>query len=264
MSDAKIFKLTDKVSLDSLGLAVENYLRDKKKMVVEGTKTNEGYFIQAKTEDGWKKFVGMDSALQVQMLDMNNETVNVQIGAAKWADKALAAGAGAALFAPLMGTAAYGAWLQSKLPNELFEFIEQYILSDGRTATVSLTTDVGIAKDSAICKKCGTHNSPDARFCTGCGEGLMDTCPGCNSSIPQNTKFCPECGLNVEEANVVVCVSCGDELPEGAKFCLNCGTKVEEEVDEPKGCISCGDELPEGAKFCLNCGTKVENNTGDE
>ena len=106
MSDAKIFKLTDKVSLDSLGLAVENYLRDKKKMVVEGTKTNEGYFIQAKTEDGWKKFVGMDSALQVQMLDMNNETVNVQIGAAKWADKALAAGAGAALFAPLIGTAA--------------------------------------------------------------------------------------------------------------------------------------------------------------
>ena len=264
MADSKVFKLSDNVTIDSIGLAVENFLRDKEKMVVEGAKTNEGYIVQAKTEGRWMKYIGMDSAIQIQMLDMNNQTVNIEIGAGKWTDKALAAGAGAVLFAPLMGTAAYGAWKQSKLPEKIYDFIEQYILSDGRTATVSLAKDIGVVKDSTICKKCGTHNSTQAKFCTGCGESLMDTCPNCNSSIPYNTKFCTECGTNIEETNKLACSSCGDELPEGAKFCLNCGTKLDNNKATPEAtiiatCSSCGDELPEDAKFCLNCGTRVED-----
>ena len=45
-------------------------------------------------------------------------------------------------------------------------------------------------------------------------------CYKCGASIPENSKFCPECGAKQ------VCPKCGAPLVSGAKFCPECGEKL--------------------------------------
>lgn len=57
----------------------------------------------------------------------------------------------------------------------------------------------------------------------------------------------------------IVCSKCGAKLPENAKFCLECGEKILPKT--PEGmvvCISCGKLVPKG-KFCLECGKPMIN-----
>lgn len=56
------------------------------------------------------------------------------------------------------------------------------------------------------------------------------------------------------------CNSCGFELPENAKFCHECGTKAEREVV----CGSCGTKAPAGYKFCMECGSPLSGGSGKE
>ena len=49
-------------------------------------------------------------------------------------------------------------------------------------------------------------------------------CPNCNSTIPADSKFCPECGINLTGK---ACPECGTANAPNAKFCTNCGTKLE-------------------------------------
>jgi len=51
------------------------------------------------------------------------------------------------------------------------------------------------------------------------------TCKSCQSVIPAEAKFCPECGAKAETA--VFCSNCGEKLPPDAKFCSNCGAKTD-------------------------------------
>ena len=78
-------------------------------------------------------------------------------------------------------------------------------------------------------------------------------CPRCNADLPENAKFCFECGTKIENLsdNEVICPTCGKKTPKG-KFCVNCGSAL------VRKCRNCGAELSSGAKFCLDCGTKVE------
>lgn len=79
-------------------------------------------------------------------------------------------------------------------------------------------------------------------------------CTVCGATIPDNSKFCLECGTKVELSKtegMKVCPKCGACVPEG-KFCLECGAKIE------NVCSKCGAELVDGAKFCLECGNKIE------
>lgn len=46
------------------------------------------------------------------------------------------------------------------------------------------------------------------------------------------------------------CKKCGNVLPENAKFCFECGAKVEQELI----CAACGAKMPVGYKFCMECG----------
>jgi membrane protease subunit (stomatin/prohibitin family) len=49
------------------------------------------------------------------------------------------------------------------------------------------------------------------------------TCPSCKSTIPAGSKFCPECGTNLQ---AVTCPKCQTPNQPGAKFCTNCGEKL--------------------------------------
>ena len=56
------------------------------------------------------------------------------------------------------------------------------------------------SKSKSKCTKCGAPLSPNAKFCTECGEKYVPkpvvdtmTCPSCGKTI-KPTNFCPECG----------------------------------------------------------------------
>jgi len=77
-------------------------------------------------------------------------------------------------------------------------------------------------------------------------------CANCGAAIPENAKFCLECGTKVEilAENEMICPVCGKKTPKG-KFCMECGSPL------VRKCPNCGVEVPEGGKFCLECGTKL-------
>lgn len=60
------------------------------------------------------------------------------------------------------------------------------------------------------------------------GGLVMLICPNCGSSIPEGTKFCPECGEKLEvntasDTNHRICPFCGEVLEPDSVFCENCG-----------------------------------------
>lgn len=79
-----------------------------------------------------------------------------------------------------------------------------------------------------------------------------DICAGCGSELPENAKFCLNCGEKVQKTDPdkILCPECGNVVVKG-KFCLECGHKFS------NNCSNCGVTLPDGAKFCLECGQKV-------
>ncbi len=74
-------------------------------------------------------------------------------------------------------------------------------------------------------------------------------CEKCGSVLPQNSKFCLQCGEKVVEANLIICPKCGKSVQK-AKFCLECGYKF------ATVCSKCGTEV-ENAVFCPQCGEKL-------
>ncbi len=91
--------------------------------------------------------------------------------------------------------------------------------------------------------------SPDAQQ-----QPATVSCAKCGTPLPQNAKFCLNCGEKVSAqpaASSIVCPKCGAQLPSGAKFCIECGASLIQK------CPNCGKELQAGAKFCLECGTKI-------
>ena len=51
----------------------------------------------------------------------------------------------------------------------------------------------------------------------------MKACPSCGVSVPENAKFCSECGASLRPA---ACPQCGNAVTPGAKFCIECGAAL--------------------------------------
>jgi membrane protease subunit (stomatin/prohibitin family) len=49
-------------------------------------------------------------------------------------------------------------------------------------------------------------------------------CPNCKQDVPVGSKFCPNCGHNLEAT--VKCPKCGTVMPADSKFCPNCGNQM--------------------------------------
>lgn len=130
MSDtSKVYRLPEGVDAVKVGEAIVNYLKNVKEMVAGGTAIPEGYFLQAKSpECTWKKLAGMSKATQVQIV-AGDDMITVSIGSGEWSDKIGAGVVGAVIFAPLMVTAALGAWGQKKLIDDIFEFVANYLIT---------------------------------------------------------------------------------------------------------------------------------------
>ena len=48
-------------------------------------------------------------------------------------------------------------------------------------------------------------------------------CYACHAKIPATSRFCPACGVSIEQQ---FCSECGEKIAPGNKFCPNCGAKV--------------------------------------
>ena len=78
-------------------------------------------------------------------------------------------------------------------------------------------------------------------------------CAKCGAAIPENAKFCLECGEKIAPPvpeGMIVCPECGKTVAKG-KFCLECGRPF------ATTCPKCGKDIIPGAKFCLECGEKL-------
>lgn len=77
-------------------------------------------------------------------------------------------------------------------------------------------------------------------------------CLTCNADLPENAKFCSQCGSKIEllADNEMICPTCGKKTPKG-RFCMECGSTL------TRKCPNCGAEVPKNGKFCLECGTKL-------
>jgi membrane protease subunit (stomatin/prohibitin family) len=53
------------------------------------------------------------------------------------------------------------------------------------------------------------------------------TCPNCQATVVAGSKFCPNCGKQIQPATIT-CPKCGHQNAAGAKFCVNCGNSLTE------------------------------------
>lgn len=227
MTESKVFRLPEGIDASSVGKEVENFLRSNKNLTTEGTKTPDGYFVQAKEPEGsgWKQLAGMTMAIQVQVVEIS-DTITVNIGNGKWSDKVGAGAVGVVLFAPLAVTAAVGAYNQKKLPGEIFDHIEKFLLGGGESVMMSSFGANAANENEIICPNCNSPNNKDTKFCGNCGSPLTATCPSCGASVGLDTKFCSQCGNPMKQPDKT-CPGCGAEVAPDMKFCGECGTKIE-------------------------------------
>lgn len=192
-SESKMFRLAEGVSIETTADAVRDFLSVTKGMEIQSSPTTDGYVIQgSQPKDGWKTISGMRLAITVRMVQMG-DTLNVTIGEGQWADK-IGAGALAWFVAwPLAITAGLGAYNQKKLPSEIFDVIEKCIMSGGHP-TVVIGTGAAIKAGMTACPKCKAQIPENSKFCNECGAKLTSVCPACGVAVPPGSKFCPECG----------------------------------------------------------------------
>jgi len=87
--------------------------------------------VQIEKIGGWKKLIGMSTALNIVFHQVDN-TVNIEIGAGRWADKAVVGAVSLVVLWPLAVTAGFGAWQQAKMPERIFGHIAMFLSQHGQ------------------------------------------------------------------------------------------------------------------------------------
>ena len=85
-----------------------------------------GTLLQIEKVGGWRKFVGMSTALNIVFHQVEN-TVNVEIGAGRWIDKAATGTVGFLILWPLAVITGIGAWQRLNMPERVFEHIARFL-----------------------------------------------------------------------------------------------------------------------------------------
>lgn len=195
--------------------------------------------VQARKEDALRTLAGMSTALTL-VIATDGENLIVEMGNAKWTDKAVAGGVGVLLFAPALITAGIGVYKQSQLSSNAWKFIESF---------VSTNSAFGSNQGAP-----GLLYPPPLSYPQSPGLPPASPNPAPNpAKAPPPLNFANMGAAGMSPASVSVCVSCKQPLRPGAKFCDNCGAPA----PASNLCKSCGKSLRPGARFCDNCGNPV-------
>lgn len=124
MAEVRTYPIANDFNLSTLAKSTEHFLDVEQHLTVQTFEMDNRIVIQALKDDAdWKKFLGLDASLTVEM-KVEDGLLSITIGNAKWYDKGTVAAVGAIFFTPLLLTAGYGALRQSALPQMTFEQIE--------------------------------------------------------------------------------------------------------------------------------------------
>lgn len=192
MSESRVFVLNG-ITVQAVAARLENFFRSEKGMEVQSSQTTDGYVMQAsQPKDGWKTLTGMRLAVTVQMAVMENH-LNVTVGEGQWSDKIGASAIGLFIAWPLAITAGMGAFKQKKLPAEIFQVIENCIMTGGQPVVVN-GAGTAVTPGMMLCPNCHTQIPGGSRFCSYCGTRLNNKCPKCGADIIDGSAFCASCG----------------------------------------------------------------------
>lgn len=195
MNETRVFMLNG-TQVQDIVTRLEGFFRTEKGMDVQSSQTTDGYVMQAsQPKDGWKTLAGMRLAVTVQMA-VAGDQLNVSIGEGQWSDKIGAGAIGLFVAWPLAITAGMGAYKQKKLPSEVFQVIENTIMTGGQPVVVSGAGQT-VAAGMTLCPSCKAQLAPGSKFCNRCGAKLGQKCPNCGAEITADSAFCSECGVKL-------------------------------------------------------------------
>ncbi len=126
---ADLFTLGPGKNLANLTDAIDTYLKLSKEMDTQVLRLEGGsVIIQARDKGGtWKQWIGMDKAITVKIERVTEDKIMVDIGNAKWADKAGAMAVSLVILWPLTITSGIGIYQQGKLPAEIKNEVYRYL-----------------------------------------------------------------------------------------------------------------------------------------
>lgn len=195
MNETRVFMLNG-TQVQDIVTRLEGFFRTEKGMDVQSSQTTDGYVMQAsQPKDGWKTLTGMRLAVTVQMA-VAGDQLNVSIGEGQWSDKIGAGAIGLFVAWPLAITAGMGAYKQKKLPSEVFQVIENTIMTGGQPVVVSGAGQT-VADGMTLCPSCKAQLIPGSKFCNRCVAKLGQKCPNCGAEITADSAFCFECGVKL-------------------------------------------------------------------
>lgn len=195
MNETRVFMLNG-TQVQDIVTRLEGFFRTEKGMDVQSSQTTDGYVMQAsQPKDGWKTLTGMRLAVTVQMA-VAGDQLNVSIGEGQWSDKIGAGAIGLFVAWPLAITAGMGAYKQKKLPSEVFQVIENTIMTGGQPVVVSGAGQT-VADGMTLCPSCKAQLIPGSKFCNRCGAKLGQKCPNCGAEITADSAFCSECRVKL-------------------------------------------------------------------
>lgn len=195
MNETRVFMLNG-TEVRDIVTRLEGFFRTEKGMDVQSSQTTDGYVMQAsQPKDGWKTLTGMRLAVTVQMA-VAGDQLNVSVGEGQWSDKIGAGAIGLFVAWPLAITAGMGAYKQKKLPSEVFQVIENTIMTGGQPVVVSGAGQT-VATGMTLCPSCKAQLAPGSKFCNRCGAKLGQKCPNCGAEITADSAFCSECGVKL-------------------------------------------------------------------
>ena len=109
-----------------LTAATQSWLSDEGFKCQKLQTENGGILLRIERVGEWCKFMGMSTALNIAFHQVE-DTVNVEIGAGRWMDKAATGTVGFLFLLPLGGTTGIGSWQQMKLPVRVFDHLAGFL-----------------------------------------------------------------------------------------------------------------------------------------
>ena len=126
MTQARFYTITNLPLSEIAGAAADFFRQDGFDTNVFTDFANRTV-LQVGKERGARFLFGLAYSLTVIMTPQPDGRVLVELGGESWGDKVGSGVVGAIFFAPLLFTAAYGAWQQSELDDRFWGFLDNYI-----------------------------------------------------------------------------------------------------------------------------------------